>query len=136
MTKIFVVTSGQYSDYGIAGIYSSKEKAEEAKKLFNADNGIAEWELDAVPKHEKGTYYWSVEMDKEGNTQNVELQDASHANKKWDWSPYGDAEKKLVYFGVWAKDENHAVKIANEKRGMLIASGEWTSDWDEWRKGR
>jgi hypothetical protein len=26
---------------------------------------------------------------------------------------------------AWAKDKNHAAKIANEKRAQLIASGEW-----------
>jgi hypothetical protein len=28
---------------------------------------------------------------------------------------------------VWAKNEQHAVKIVNEKRAQMIANGEWES---------
>ena len=28
-------------------------------------------------------------------------------------------------FSIWAKDEKHAIKIANERRVQLIANNEW-----------
>jgi hypothetical protein len=48
--------------------------------------------------------------------------------------PYGDGVR--VSFDVWAKDESHAVKIANERRVQLIASGQWEADWEAWRRGK
>jgi hypothetical protein len=73
--KVFVVTRGEYSDYGIIGVCSTKEKAEELKKLTED-------------------------------------------------------------FYMWAKDELHAVKIANERRIRLIESNSWDVDWDKWKELR
>lgn len=53
MTKVYIVTSGCYSDYGIEACFSTKEKAQEyinnSKKTKNysyRDIGIEEYELD------------------------------------------------------------------------------------------
>lgn len=52
MTTIYIVTSGEYSDYGIDGIFSTKSKAEtfieECKKqtYLKSDYEAEEWELD------------------------------------------------------------------------------------------
>ena len=51
--KIYVVTSGSYSDYGIDAIFSTKEKAESFVRLGNekirnyAKYEVEEWDLDA-----------------------------------------------------------------------------------------
>jgi len=34
-------------------------------------------------------------------------------------------------FYIWAKDEMHAVKIANERRVQLIASNQWEPEPDK-----
>jgi hypothetical protein len=39
-------------------------------------------------------------------------------------------------FYMWAKDELHAVKIANERRIRLIESNSWDVDWDKWKELR
>lgn len=54
MEKVYIVTSGQYSDYGINAVFSSKEKAQEfIKNCEKIDNWIyrglyyiEEWDLD------------------------------------------------------------------------------------------
>jgi hypothetical protein len=34
----------------------------------------------------------------------------------------------ILQADIWAKDETHAIKIANEHRTRMIASGEWPHD--------
>ena len=50
------------------------------------------------------------------------------------WQPRHD--KKHVIFLMWAKDEIHAVKIANEHRTQLIATNKWNTDWECWYKSK
>jgi hypothetical protein len=139
MAKVYIVSEGEYSDYHINGVYSTKEKAEFAHKLFGIGEDwdgkpveIEEWELDALPNHPPGMFWYEVRMNENGNVEKVHTADATDANEKWtdEWRPYGD--KRSVLFSQWAKDETHAIKIANEKRVQLIASGEWTTNHDEW----
>lgn len=135
MTTLYMVTDGCYSDYRICGIYSTPEKAAHAKLLFNADNEIEEIELDAVPSTPPGLLPWNVKMDKNGNTDRV-YRDSAETSPSYEWAPYGDAYASFVLFRIWARDEDHAIKIANEKRVALIASGEWTTDWNAWCRRR
>lgn len=51
MGKVYVVTAGEYSDYGIEKIFSTREKAQEYIDIVSAPgrqdfNDIQEWELD------------------------------------------------------------------------------------------
>jgi hypothetical protein len=128
--KLHVVTKGEYSDYSICGIYSTAEKAEEAKRLYAADE-VEEWELDKTPAHLPGHWPYSVRMDIDGNS-DVEPSAVNYMVEEA--RPYGDGVR--VSFDVWAKDEAHAVKIANERRAQLIASGQWQTDWEAWRRGK
>lgn len=128
--KLFVVTSGEYSDRKITGIYSSKDKAELAQKLFATENQIEEWELDSIPIHPSGMLLFKVRMEKNGTVRDCYAVDSS---VKWDqWTPA--IEVPAVDFVVWARDNTHAIKITNEQRTQLIASGEWTTDYYEWRR--
>lgn len=53
MSKVYIVTSGEYSDYGIEACFSTKKKAQEyvnnAKKLHSKYyyQDIEEWDLDS-----------------------------------------------------------------------------------------
>jgi len=137
---IYVVTDGDYSDYHICGIFSDPEKAEEAKNLYSGNRDearIEEYTLDFIPCYPQGLLYWCVEMDRDGNSTcnrrsvgnyNIE----SECPDGFDWQPCGD--EKHVMFHMWAKDEMHAVKIANEHRTQLIATNKWNTDWESWHK--
>lgn len=52
--QVFVVTSGCYSDYGIEGIFSTNEKAQEYIDMqefvqhYNNDYRIAVWDIDKI----------------------------------------------------------------------------------------
>ena len=122
--KVFMVSRGDYSDYHVCCICSTMEKAEEAKKYYAADR-IDEYLLDAIPKHPDGMYWYRVKMDEGGNTSEVGIRDGDDAEALHavEYRYYGDG--KHVCFYMFAKDEQHAVKIANERRAMLLAAGPW-----------
>lgn len=133
---LYVVTEGEYSDYHIVGIYSTKEQAEKVKKYHSGwwdYPDIEEWELDGnVPEDiESMREYYRV-------THYIDqwLKDS------WDcrrFTKVGEETKKELswnfFIGIGkeftidipcdrAKDEQHAIKIAQDKRIELIAMRE------------
>ena len=133
MTTLYLVSNGDYSDYHILGIYSTAEKAELSKKLHAAENDIEQMELDAIPQTPNGMFYFSVSIDKDGNSshpvnQGVERERYTHSREQ----PDGDGIRVIFY--MWARDAEHAIKIANERRLMLLANGTWNTDYSKWSK--
>jgi hypothetical protein len=144
--KIYIVTAGDYSDYHINGVCSTEEKADELMKLTRGDY-IEEFELDKFPEHPPGLYKFQVNMNKNGDVpqrNGIYPMDCTDMFKIYahdgivvlplevDWQPSSDG---YTSFYVWAKDETHAVKIANEKRVGLILNNMWFDDknkWNEW----
>ena len=128
--ELFLVTDGDYSDYHVCGIFSTIEKAEHAKKWFAADNEVKKITVDELPDHPEGMFWYSVYMKENGDTIKVEINSGDYSYPEIRWSPDDCQSEKCVEFEMWAEDEKHAVKIANEKRTQLIASNQWTTDWD------
>jgi hypothetical protein len=126
---LYVVTSGEYSDYRVRGIYSTHEKAEQARDFFNTENDIEEHEIDALPEHPPGMLRYTVLMDRDGRVDSVARVDAGGSYYEW---TVRDAV--FVGFHVWARDETHAIKIANDRRAQLLASNLWTTDWGTWHR--
>lgn len=129
--KVYVVTDGEYSDRRTMGIYSTEEKAKDARRLYASDNEVEEYELDLLPAHPPGMLRYWVRMDIQGNVSEM-VACSAEAGIDYDWLPHHD--RVSVDFHVWATDEIHAAKIANEKRAQLVATNEWTTSWDEWYK--
>ena len=124
MTQVYIVSDGYYSDYHIIGVFSSRDKAEEARTLYDTNNTVEIYDLDSMPEHPVGHWPWEVSMNTEGNST------AWRANIIWfkgGWT-FNAHPYPAVQFSIWARDKRHAVKIANEKRAMLIASGEWPQE--------
>lgn len=124
MTTIYLVTDGDYSDYHVLGVYSTKEKAEHAKRLFASDNGIWEYELDAIPDSPQGMLAYHVSMLVSGDVKDVWQETVEGFESRWCVAPQWGADVTVV-FHVWARDEQHAVKISNEWRAQIIALGLW-----------
>lgn len=124
--EIYIVTSGSYSDYHICGVYSDIAKAQEAVELYGDESRVEEFEVDVFPEHPPGLLAYVVYMDEQGKSDVRRTHVAGHS----EWC--GGAGRGQMVFSVWAKDEQHAVKIANEKRVVLIANGEWSDDWKVW----
>lgn len=127
--KVYLVTAGEYSDYRVCSVHSTPEKANLAKKLFASENDIKELEVDLLPDHPEGLFPYCVIMDKNGNVRRI------YSESVEDFEPENGTpttDGKTVLFSMWAKDETHAIKIANEKRIGLLLSGEWTTGLDAW----
>ena len=133
--KVYLISDGDYEDYTIIGAFSTYKKAKDAAKYFNANERIEEYDLDSKLKQRPaGMKAFCVAMDREGN---VPL--SKWTNKINVYECSGDyADRNVVQgyggnpahveFNVWARDEEHAIKIANEKRGGVLIAGEWPGD--------
>jgi hypothetical protein len=129
MKTAYIVTDGEYSDYRIIGVFTKRDKAEAC--IRNLGSGrVEEYPCDPAVVSKYTYDHWYVRMDVNGDAEEVarESNEVKHGYT-W-WPPYGD---DYVFFHCDARDAEHAVKIANEKRGQLIALGWWTTDFDVWK---
>jgi hypothetical protein len=69
MSKAYLVTSGDYSDYRIVGVFSTREAAEaciDRQAEYGSDNNdIEEWDLDLPLEMQLGCYVCRVDADGE-----------------------------------------------------------------------
>jgi len=127
MSKIiYAVSSGEYSDYRVHCVFSTKELAQVYKDYLMQDEGyydvheIEEYELDDMNGManliKKGYKNYELKIDRNGNTSEIEININSWFNAPQIW-----IRDNSLTVRCWAKDEKHAVKIANEIRVQLIA---------------
>jgi len=140
--KIWIVTTGEYSDYCVVAICSTKEIAERTKQLTGSNNDVFGMEVDeAINVVPDGFFGWSVDMDRNGNAVNVENYVVTERSQLRAL-PYGINPRhhhlnvhNCYNFIVVAKDVQSAVKIANEKRVQIIADNGWFEGdqaWSRW----
>ena len=131
MNKIYLVSAGDYSDYSdyrIIAFFSTKEKAQEFMETFKEQyNEIEEFNLDSdyVDKIKNGYSIWHVRMKRNGDVEKISLLENTVVSIENMFCLITNGKEFLVY-DVFAKSEEHAIKIANEKRIMMIANGEWS----------
>lgn len=138
MTTVYLISSGEYSDYGVGPVFSTEALAQEYidkwAKFGNNEYGIEERELD--PEHEmnipleKGWTYFQVVMFKDGTSEiekrkPYDYRETETESLGWNWIKNKYVKIVTLFTCAWAVDEQGAAKIANEKRTRLIASGEW-----------
>lgn len=120
--KVYIVTAGEYSDYHIEAVFDSKEKAEDFL-LKNHCNHIEEFDLNPETSGERPEYTnFQITMDKDGNTTWITYNTTDHF--KTDGSEDFTTKNELCCY-VKAKDEKHAVKIANERRVQRKSNNEF-----------
>jgi len=146
-STVWVVERGEYSDYQVIGVFSSKENAQQIADAINAScvfdkATVAEWPLDpGVHKLRKGFIQFLVNMRADGTVERCDPRDISGYElagsvRMWRRSQVpaykGNPDKPdVVQAFVWARDAQHAVKITNEHRTRMIATGEWDTDTPE-----
>jgi hypothetical protein len=131
MSSVFVVIGGEYDDWSIEGGYTTKEKAEEMSKLAGGAY-VREIELDTYPEHPEGTYLYQVEMKKTGEVLEV-MCGTNVVYGREEVDPTCIDEVVLsAYFRMWARDREHAIEIANERRLKILAENKWYEDADMW----
>lgn len=138
--NIYVVTTGEYSDYHILGVYSTKEKAKACVKSYGA--ACAEtYELDeytprvgyygvTIKKNFEASAYPHIlepyELEKENGIPSY----VKNLNSP-SFSIGGDDAN--LYWNMEAKDEKTAIKVASEKLTQILALEIW-NDNDAVRK--
>lgn len=126
---VYIVTSGSYSDYHINGVFSTLEKAEDAKKVLDGDS-IEGYEMDFIPEHPCGHIRFFVKMKRNGDVtrcfQTTEITDGDTY----------DFHMDAYEFRVCAKDISNAIKIAGERRRELIANNEWLEQFKNGSNGK
>lgn len=140
MKKIYAVNSGCYSDYRVVALFSTPELAREFMAAVpDGDyNQLEEFELNpnTADLIRRGYSIWSVHMLRDGDTERVtrnnpevyEVTNVGHRIWRRTRAPAyaGKGIPDILTSTVWAKSETQAVKIVNEHRVQMIASGEWT----------
>lgn len=133
-SKVWLVSHGDYSEYTIDGVFDTEEKAKAFASYWDGVKGESEYapcyEVEemalnpGIPQIRKGYKLFLVRMGRDGDTLDVYVcnfvgDDVSEIFRE-DWR---GSSHLLTY--CWAKDEQHAVKIANERRVQLIAGNLW-----------
>lgn len=132
MEKVFIVTSGSYSDYNIDAVFDTKEKAEAYIKSFGQYdqdfNDIEEYDLNPKTRTRgrKGMFAYHVRM-----TEALEVKSCFSGesyedladNKECFYTEYYKPFMLDCY--VWARDKEHAIKIAVDKAREIKATVGW-----------
>ena len=133
MASVWIIEVGSYSNYRIVGIYSTKENAQLVADRIN--NDCTDYEKATVKErmidplvHEvnEGWNRYRIRMNRDGDVEMIEEDEMS---------PYTDYEtsalcinESIIYRGkisggIFARDAQHAIKIANEFRAQMVAEG-------------
>lgn len=132
--KVWVIEDGDYSDYRVVGVYSSKQNADMVQAKVGGT--VAEWPLDPnISDMNAGHFVFGGEMLRDGTMERCDrVHDiaAYHINSQltiWRRSAapaYRGRDIQDCLTGtVWAKYVTHAIKIFNEERTRLIALNQW-----------
>lgn len=122
--KIYIVTEGEYSDYHICAVFSTREKAEEYVQSHGTDYGIEEYDLDEDV--ERGVKLWYVAIAIKNNEiietcpteyRVEEMTDTCRIKVNWHGEP-------IMYFYVQSETMDRAIKIASE-RFAAVKSNEY-----------
>jgi len=123
--KIFIVTSGEYSDYGIDAVFTTKEKAVDYVEQHGTYYNIEEYILDE--EVEKKTQLWCIEFCVEDGKLCEANPTSYDRNKVVDTCYIFDTfghRKALQYirFYIDADSMDKAVKIASERFASVKAN--------------
>lgn len=148
---VWIATTGDYSDYRVRGVFSSETNAKRFMELTIGDwNSLMEVEVDQFLAIMVGGYaVYEVHIDREGTIDKIQMdipyqwkdkngyrdnEDTQKILKRY--YPIEDIQEGLRYhtpdgLKIWcivtcvARNEQHAAKIAGDKRRIEIAEGRW-----------
>lgn len=119
----YVVTSGQYSDYQVDGVFSDKQKANSfANKAY--DRAIERYNIDDEEQLRKEYWYEiSIRIDNSSKAKNVSVNDLSQSGQFFDAVRFRSGEYigSCFYFYLKAIDRDKAKAIALERFHALLS---------------
>lgn len=122
----YVIMKGEYSDRHIVAITLDKEKAEKLKKYhsdIHDDAYVEGYEIDETPESafENQQTVYSVTIEKGGKS--LVLAATTHFGET-PYEPrfYFSNDRAMTFTAyLTAKDEEHALKVAQDKRAKMLA---------------
>ena len=115
MNKVYIVTTGTYSDYGIYSVHTDEKTAKRVSNEMDGD--VEEWGVDLVePQLPPGHLYWWVSMRSDGDRAYADLE--SDGQDSLGTVNIGNGHINAV---VSATSEKHAIKILNERRAQILS---------------
>ena len=119
--KIYIVTSGCYSDYRIERVFSTKEKANEFIQQHGTDYRIEEYVVDEekVKKEEK---IWDVEIDIDDNSVIQSIPRNFLCREEGTCEHHEYFQNDVVDLYVKADSMDKAIKIAKERYFAIKAN--------------
>jgi hypothetical protein len=130
--KVYVVTSGEYSDFDLRGVFSSSKNAEQYRKNCEASsecqysfNDIIEWELDHELKETEYIEHYAAIMIDTGEECERRLPNIS---RRWGipesshWVDSTACAGRGIAYAESHKSIKHAVKLAIEARQEWLRS--------------
>lgn len=125
MAKLYAITSGAYSDYGIITLCSDKEKAEKLVEWYNRyekyDKADVEEYEDGVVVPDESVKPYEVTFLNDGSLGEAEICGPYYYMFHQRMLECSDG--RLIFY-VLATDEESAKKIAAEKRAFHLAQRE------------
>jgi len=129
MTSIWGVSSGSYSDYSVEALFSSFEKAQkflDEYSKFEPDARLEAFDYDPEPP--VAIEIITVHIDMEGNV--LRVYDPRWAREgAVGFVGYGLADvwrgPRVLIWVVPTTDKERAIKVANEKRAIILANEAW-----------
>lgn len=151
MKEVYIVTKGDYSDYTICQVFDDKELADEFAAQIRGD--VEVYDISNELKYAKGLRGYCVFMRKNGDvirTETIEINDYNKdcvypAQKPLNLSSIasctGSFSAAKLLSNTWVNPfelssygcfyvytdmgEKGAIKVANERRSMMIANNKW-----------
>lgn len=123
--EVFLVTCGYYSEYRVCAVFTEKLFAEKYISRFNSTVPDEELRIETYVlnpyEYELNKDYkpFSLRMTKEGICTEINVEDSSYGLEGGNIR-FGIDVDENMFISIFARDEKHAIKIANEKRVQLI----------------
>ena len=139
MTRVYIVRYGEYSDQGIAGVFSTEEKAQKYCDIQNElksyeDYWIDDRELDEdeLPSDTKVVTYYGCTVylndslyNKKGDLEFENMEEKRIYTKDVEVEVQTGEDKVYEYIQVWSvKGTEHAKKVALDKYYEILAEKE------------
>jgi hypothetical protein len=124
MTTVYAVARGEYSDYRIVAIYSTRALAEAVVAEINgSDNAYDKADIEvfaldeAKSEIEQGYHHYFVRLSEGGDFQECRRDPPSGFID----TLVGRDIHKGYYTHCWAEHDEHAIKIAKDRRAQAVA---------------
>jgi hypothetical protein len=130
MKKVYLVTSGSYSDYGVEAVFSTRELAKEWINGSKGDYDIEEYDLDNMEHKRRQYTLLRVDFDKSAELISYEVaEDHSFSREapneilvesRMTWHLHKQYVVMSMLFPTGTPVQD-ALKVASEKRAQLVA---------------